>query len=156
MSRVLIWLLCAGAIALACVPRAQTRPTHPDSTAAAPQQSTADSTMLASSLDVNVTGGDVRLVFHVTNRSDRKVELTFPSGQRYDFAVLDADGREIWRWSVDRMFTQAIQTRLLDPNETLTADERWSAGDRTGRFTAVAQLRSSNYPIEQRVQFTLP
>jgi hypothetical protein len=157
MSRVLIWLLCAAAIALACVPRAQTRPARADSVAAAPGE--ADLSLrdtLASSLDVNVSGGEVRLVFHVTNRTDRKVEITFPSGQRYDFAVLDAGGRELWRWGADRMFTQAIQTRLLDPNETMTADERWNAGGRTGRFTAVATLRSSNYPLEQRVEFTLP
>ena len=157
MSRVLIWLLCAGAIALACVPRAQTRPARPDSTAAAAGSAdSSQSEVLASSLDVNVSGAVVRFVFHVTNRADRKVELTFPSGQRYDFAVLDSDGREVWRWSADRMFTQSLQTRLLDPNETLTADERWNPGGRTGRFTAVAQLRSSNFPIEQRVDFTLP
>lgn len=156
MSRVLIWLLCAGAVALACVPRAQTRPAHDDTTTAASRPDSARSEMLASSLDVNVTGGEVRLVFHVTNRTDRKVEITFPTGQRYDFVVLDSAGREVWRWSADRMFTQALQTRLLDPNETLSADERWSAGGRTGRFTAVAQLRSANYPIEQRVDFTLP
>ena len=157
MSRVSIWLLTAAAIALACVPRAQTRPAPGDTTAAAPRQADSSRTeMLASSLDVNVSGGDVRMVFHATNRTDRRVEITFPSGQRYDFAVLDSAGREVWRWSADRMFTQAIQTRQLDPNETFTADERWSAGGRMGRFTAVAELRSSNHPIEQRVEFTLP
>ena len=157
MSRVLIWLPSAAAILVACGPRAPAPDAPAESTAAAPRHADSSRTqVLASSLDVNVSGGDVRLVFHVTNRADRPVEITFPSGQRYDFAVLDSGGREVWRWSADRMFTQAIQTRRLQPNETMTADERWSAAGRSGRFTAVAQLRSTDFPVEQRVDFTLP
>ena len=157
MSRVHYRLLCAAALALACTPGGPNRPAPTDSAAAAARQADSSRTeMLASSLDVNVAGGNVRLVFHVTNRADRVVEITFSSGQRYDFAVLDSAGREVWRWSADRMFTQAVETRQLAPNETLTFDEPWSAGGRTGRFTAVGQLRSTDFPVEQRVEFTLP
>jgi hypothetical protein len=112
--------------------------------------------MLASSLDVRVAGGDVRLVFHVTNRAAQRLELTFGSGQLYDFAILDSSGREVWRWSSGRMFTQALQTRLLDPNETLTFEEQWHPAGRAGSFTAVATLRSTTHPVEQRVDFTVP
>lgn len=111
--------------------------------------------MLASSLDVSVKGG-VTLALHVTNASDEGLELHFPSGQRYDFAVLDASGRELWRWGADRMFTQALQTTSLEPSETITLSERWDPAGRTGRFTAVASLRSTSHPLEQRVEFTLP
>jgi hypothetical protein len=156
MSRVHTRLLSAAALALACAPNGQSRPTPPDTVAGQRQADSARTQMLASSLDVNVSGGNVRLVFHVTNRSDRAVEITFPSGQRYDFAVLDSAGREVWRWSADRMFTQALQTQRLAPNETMSFDEQWNAGGRTGRHTAVAQLRSSDHAIEQRVEFTLP
>jgi hypothetical protein len=111
--------------------------------------------MIASSLDVTVLDG-VTLALHVTNASGRLVELRFPDGQVYDFAVLDGEGREVWRWSADRMFTQALQTKQLDPNETLSVEERWDAQGHAGRFTAVATLRSTNFPVEQRVDFTLP
>lgn len=111
--------------------------------------------MLASSLDVSVHDA-VTLSLHVTNASDSSVELRFPSGQIYDFAVLDSAGHEVWRWSADRMFTQALQTKSLDASQTMTLEERWDAGGRTGRFTAVARLASSNFPLEQHVEFTLP
>ncbi len=111
--------------------------------------------MLATSLDVSVRDG-VTLALHVTNTAASRIELRFSSGQTYDFSVLDAAGREVWRWSADRMFTQALQIKSHDAAETLTVQERWDSEGRTGRFTAVGTLRSSNYPVEQRVEFSLP
>lgn len=156
-SRLYIWLLCAGAVALACGPRA--RGAAADSTAAAappaPAPGQRDSTMIASSLDVSVRDG-VHFSLHVTNRTGEKVEVRFTSGQTYDFVVLDRAGTEVWRWSADRMFTQAMQTRMLDPDETITFTEAWQPDSLHGEFVAVGKLNSTNYPVEQRVEFSLP
>ncbi len=111
--------------------------------------------MLATSVDVTVRDR-VTLALHVTNTIGKRLELSFHSGQTHDFVVLDAAGREVWRWSADRMFTQALQNTLLDPRETISYEERWDPAGRTGQFTAVAVLTSNNYPVEERVQFTLP
>jgi hypothetical protein len=153
-SRLSIWLLCAGAVALACGPRARDAASR-DSSAAATASRAGDGTVIASSLDVSV-GTDVRLTLHVTNSSDSTVELRFPSGQTHDFAVVDSTGREVWRWSADRMFTQALQTRTLAAGHSLTYEERWSPGSITGALTAVGRLASVNLPVEKRVEFTLP
>ncbi len=110
---------------------------------------------LASSLDVSVRDG-VTLVLHVTNNTESAMELRIPNGQRYDFAILDSAGRTVWQWSAERMFTQALQTKLLGPRETVSFEERWNSEGRLGRFTAVATLKSNNYPLEQRVEFSLP
>ena len=111
--------------------------------------------MLATSLDVTVRDG-VTLALHVTNTADKRVELQFSSGQTHDFIILDSKGREVWRWSADRMFTQALQNKLLDPRETVTYEEEWDAAGRKGRFTAIGKLTSTNYPVQERVEFTLP
>lgn len=111
--------------------------------------------MLASSLDVSV-GAEVVLALHVTNTSGEPLEVRFVSGQTHDFAVLDSTGREVWRWSADRMFTQALQTRTIAVGQTVTYEERWSPDGASGRFTAVGRLSSSNVPLEQRVEFTYP
>ena len=150
-SRFLVSLLLAGAIALACGPRLRSTP-PPDPTPAA---HAANGQKLANSLDVSVRGG-VKLVYHVTNISDSKLEIDFPNGQTHDFVVLDDGGREVWRWSKERIFTQAFQSKFLDEKETMTIEAHWDAARRTGKFTAVAQLLSSNHPLEQRVEFTLP
>ena len=182
-SRFVVPILCAAAIAFACGPRSHAGDSPAAATAAAasttthrPSRRDPRAPVLASSLDVSVGGSDVRadstagripaanrgpdgavtLTFHVTNNSDKHLELLFPSGQTHDFVVLDSAGRAVWRWSADRMFTQALQNQLLESGETTTFDGRWEPGALRGRFTAVATLKSENHPIESRVEFSLP
>jgi hypothetical protein len=70
--------------------------------------------------------------------------------------VLDTVGREVWRWSEGRMFTQSIRNRVLGSRETMTYREEWDGDRMHGRYTAVATLRSAAHPLEQRIDFTLP
>lgn len=111
--------------------------------------------MLASSLDV-IVGDGVGLALHVTNTASEPLEVRFSSGQTYDFTILDSAGVEVWRWSADRMFTQALQTRTVAADQTVTYEERWNPVGVSGRFTAVGRLNSTNVPLEQRVDFTYP
>jgi hypothetical protein len=160
-SSYLVPLLCAAAIAFACGPRPHSGEAAATATAATPavpkSRASHDShaPAIASSLDVSVKDG-VGFVFHVTNNSSKAIELTFPSGQTHDFAILDASGREVWRWSGDRMFTQALRNTVLDAGETKSYDGRWEAAGQRGTFTAVATLKSTNHPVETRVEFTVP
>lgn len=150
-----IWLLCAGAVVLACGPRAKSAASSDSSSAQNSAITNSDTSAVASSLNVTV-GQDVRFTLHVTNPGDAPLELRFPSGQTHDFVVLDESGREVWRWSTDRIFTQALQTRSLGAGESATYEERWAPAASTGSFTAIARLTSTNVPVEQSVQFTLP
>lgn len=109
---------------------------------------------IAASLDVKVSD-EVTFTLHVTNSSAKRVELRFPSGQTHDLVVLDPVGREVWRWSTGRMFTQSMQNKVLGTTDTLTFTETWHPS-RAGTYTAVASLLSQNYPTEQRVEFSLP
>lgn len=162
-SRPFIFLLCAGAIALACGPHARhnessnanaaTTDDHPAPRREKPAED--PNQIIAASANVAVHDG-ITVALHVTNVADHSVELRFPSGQTHDFVVLDSVGRELWRWSNGRMFTQAIQNKLLDANETLSFEEHWDGPHQPGHYTAVATLRSDNHPVEQRIGFTLP
>jgi hypothetical protein len=97
----------------------------------------------------------VRIAFRVTNAGGGKVEMQFPSGQTHDVVVLDTLGREVWRWSNGRAFTQVLQNKVLRTADTLAFDERWRDAT-SGRYVAVARLASANYPIEQRTPFIVP
>lgn len=151
-SRLSIWLLCAGAVVLACGPRAQSAVSSAADSAGV---SAPDGTVIASSLDVAV-GSDVRLTLHITNTSDQPLELRFSSGQTHDFAVTDSTGRELWRWSADRLFTQALQTRVVGAGQSVNYEERWNPGGATGELTAIGELTSSSHPVVKRVEFSLP
>ena len=108
---------------------------------------------IAATLDVKV-GDEVKFSFRVTNTSAKRVELRFPSGQTHDLAVLDNQGREVWRWSRGRLFTQSMQNKVLGASDTLTFTESWRP-QHPGQYTAVASLLSQNHPAEQRAEFAL-
>lgn len=149
-NRLTIPLLAVAAIAFACGPRTRTEPT-----ASNPRSPADVITGLATSLDVSVDSR-VSLALHVTNATDKKVELKFPSGQTHDFVVIDAAGRELWRWSAEQMFTQALRNKLLGARETVTYVERWEPAGKRGTFTAIATLTSTSHPVSDTVTFTLP
>ena len=173
-SRFLIPVLCVGAVAFACGPRAHNEASAPkkngtslaksgtkSAPAARPQgtprvQSKEQKPALAAQLSVHASDSSIRLALRVVNTGKKRVELTFPSGQTYDFAILDSVGREVWRWGSGRMFTQALRNKLLGGGEALDLEESWDASAlRPGRYTARATLTSLNYPLVQQSEFTI-
>lgn len=107
---------------------------------------------LAAALEVKVEDG-VRFALRITNNTPSKLELLFPSGQTHDFAVFDSAGKEVWRWSEGRMFTQVLQNRILESSGTLAIDANWRGTVPPGRYVAIASLLSENRPREERVEF---
>jgi hypothetical protein len=151
--RIVAALLTAAAVAFACGPRSHSsasvveHPQHHKHGAKAP--------LFASSLDVTVDR-EVSFALKVTNVAEKRLELTFPSGQTHEIVVFDTTGRPVWRWSEGRLFTQALQNRVVGSDDSVTFEERWSPEGLHGTFTAVATLRAANFPVEQRTEFTLP
>jgi hypothetical protein len=94
----------------------------------------------------------VQFDFHVINATGKRVEIKFPSGQAYDFVVVDSVGREVWRWADGRTFTQSVQNKLLGTGESISIAEKWEPA-KSGKYTAIAKLHSTNFPVEQRVDF---
>lgn len=141
-------LLVVAAVAFACGPRSHSsEPTGRKPVGAGPP--------IASSFEVNVKDR-VTFAMRVTNNAAKRVELTFPNGHTHEIVVLDDAGKEVWRWSEGRIFTQALQNKILETSETLSYEASWSPASAHGAFVAVASLRSENHPLEQRVAFTLP
>jgi len=83
------------------------------------------------------------------------IELRFPNGMTHDFYVLDESGTEVWRSSTGRMFTQALQNKLIKSKDNAVFVDNWDAANAHGKFTAVAVLASVNHPVEERAEFAL-
>jgi hypothetical protein len=154
-TRLLIPLLLAGAVALACGTRS-----HSDAAVSPSGKSTRmvakkGDAHIASAFTVQAEPKGLSFALELTNASKKSVELEFPSGQEYDFSIVDSTGHEVYSWGKGRMFTQSLQNRLIDSGETM----RFSGStDKTlpgGSYVAVATLRSSNYPLQERVAFQL-
>src|SRR5262249_28507538 len=165
--RLTISLLCAGVLAFACGPRSRS-----ESAAVAPAQplqltnkidvpskrrsSAKVEGKIDSRFNVNVAANEVRFALNVTNVGKKHVELQFPNGKSYDFVVLDSLGREVWHWSNGRMFTQGVQNKQLGTGDVMRVSEAWKRPLQPGKYTVIATLLSSNYPVEEHADFTLP
>lgn len=97
------------------------------------------------------------------NVSDRAQTITFTSGQTFDVVAQRADAKNddpIWRWSMDKMFTQSIRNVTLKPGDeqkfTATWDQNAGAGQTVprgkylvrGEFTVNPTLSSPPLEIE--------
>ena len=147
-SRLAFPLLAAAAVFFACGPRT------PSAVAKTPPRASAGKGVISQVL-VDTTEGIVRFAIEVANDSRKRVELNFPSGRTHDFVVLNASGKQVWRWSEGRMFTQSMQNRLLDANDSVIYTERWSP-PAPGKYPRVAELNSENYPVHRQMEFSLP
>jgi hypothetical protein len=158
-SRLLITLLCAGAVALACGSLSRNDATASQKTSTARHVSKGVKSDSAAKVDgdfaVKIEPHALHFALNLTNQSKKHVELSFPNGQQYDFAVIDSAGREVYRWGAGRMFTQSVQNKLIDGGKTMNIDERAETTLPRGKYVAVATLRSSNYPIQERSAFEL-
>jgi hypothetical protein len=88
-------------------------------------------------------GKSVRLTLRMQNNSGRNVDLTFNSGQSYDFAITKGS-KELWRWSDERSFTQEITTRSVEPFGTVTFAESWTT-EGAGDFVAHGEIKAQGY-----------
>jgi len=78
-----------------------------------------------------------RLVLH--NRTGQELKLVFPSGQRYEFSIRDAQGVVRYTWSADKLFIQEI-TELK-----VTGEEVWN------EVLPAANLPAGVYTVEGRL-----
>jgi hypothetical protein len=169
-SRSLIPFLLVAAVVFACGPRVQSETSSKKDSAIVAQSGSpaplATITQRRPAIDakgsveaqlyVRVTESSVRLAMHVVNKGKRRVELTFPNGQTYDFAIHDSLGREVWRWGKGRMFTQTLRNKLLAGGESLDVEETLEdAALQPGRYIARGTLTSANYPLVQQTEFTI-
>ena len=145
--------MCVAVLAFACGPRPNTgevagtvRTTHA-------RANSANGPALISTLGVTVKNG-VKMNFRVVNEGAKRLEVNFPSGKTHEVVVVDSLGREVWRWSDGRMFTQTLQNKVLHSSDTLDYDAEWHNAP-AGKYTAIATLASENYPMEQRAEFVV-
>jgi len=163
VRNLLIPLLCLGAVAFACGPRSHSEASLVSVNLATPTAAPVvkvkktpkkeQQVRIAPSFTVSVEHKSIRFALDVSNPTKKDVELTFPDGQTHDFVVLDSIGRELYRWGEGRMFTQSVQNRTIDGGETLHITETASLDLKPGSYVAVAKLRSTNFPVQERMPF---
>ena len=86
--------------------------------------------------------GGHEIVMVATNTSDRLLPFRFGSSQSYDFVISDAaSGKEVWRWSRDQFFTQALRSDSIRPNGRWQFEAVWNHLDNEGKKVPAGQYR---------------
>ena len=155
-NRLILPLLCAASVAFAAAPSFA----HDEKPVASTKHHKGElSAPLVTTFDITRPKDDadkLHFTLSVRNNTSKMLEIRFPDGQTHDFVVKDFAGKEVWRWSEGRMFTSAMRSETLKGKEDTSFEESWNSTGQHGSFTAVATLRSENFPVETSVQFVLP
>lgn len=85
-------------------------------------------------------GEIAQLTLTFKNQTGLTTGITYPSGQRYDFAVrpapkgkFDPKQKIIWQWSAGRAFTMMLGMKQLVPDETMIFQDKWELKDNKGQ-----------------------
>ncbi|WP_096155165.1 BsuPI-related putative proteinase inhibitor [Bacillus sp. FJAT-45066] len=68
---------------------------------------------------------EVQFVLGLTNKNEAEAELYFSTGQKYEIVVTKG-GNEVYRYTNDRMFTEALEQLTLPSRERLEWEESWN------------------------------
>jgi hypothetical protein len=86
------------------------------------------------SFGVAVDRGAKAVRLTLRNTTGAPLKLEFGSGQTFDVVVRDEDGKDVWRWSDGRGFTQALRS------ETVSGERVW--------VVALPELKAGRYSVE--------
>jgi hypothetical protein len=77
-------------------------------------------------------GEPVEITLVLADCADNDATLHFPTTQRYDFTIVDANGNEVWKSSDGKSFAQTEGTEVMTPGQTVRYTETWDQKDRDG------------------------
>ncbi|WP_099362350.1 BsuPI-related putative proteinase inhibitor [Fredinandcohnia onubensis] len=94
--------------------------------------------------DLSIKTGENEATFTITikNTSDNSVKLTIPSGQKYEIIVKNADGKEVYSYSIDKMFIQSIEEMELKPGQEKVWEEPWDYTSNDGTRLAPGEYKA--------------
>jgi hypothetical protein len=83
-------------------------------------------------------------ILKLTNNSSKDAALEFSSGQQFEIIVNDATGNEVYRFSADRVFTQAFQTLIIPAGESKEWKDVWTHDENvvTGTYEVSATIKA--------------
>jgi len=88
----------------------------------------------------------VSFSLEISNTQDKTLKLFFPTSKIYDFTVYDESGKEVYRWSGNKLFTQVVTRVILKPKEVRKFNLEWEQkvgfGDKAkpGKYQIIAEV----------------
>ncbi|WLR53881.1 BsuPI-related putative proteinase inhibitor [Mesobacillus subterraneus] len=88
---------------------------------------------------------EFEIILH--NQGNTELSFEFPTSQKYEISVFDANKNKVYLYSEGKSFAQAFETLRLKPQEKMKWVESWDyskSGKRVpeGKYTVIAQLKA--------------
>lgn len=94
-------------------------------------------------------GDTVIAALDLVNRGGGEAVLPFPSGQRYDLALMEEAGDTLWRWSNERGFIQVLGEERLAGGGALHWEEPVALPAAPGHYLLSAWVTSPGAPTAE-------
>jgi hypothetical protein len=93
------------------------------------------------------SGQPVTWELSVTNIGAEDVVLTFADAQQGDVVLSDEGGEEVYRWSEDQMFTQALRCQTIDVGQAGRYQLQGQLDVEPGEYEVTATLNAQPEPV---------
>lgn len=103
--------------------------------------------------EANMKDDSIEMKVTLTNTSKKAVNFTIPSGQKYDFVLLDSDKKELYRWSTGKMFTMALINSKIGAGESIVYTETLGGDQYKAIKDKIASMKT--YVLGSSDEFTL-
>lgn len=98
----------------------------------------------------------IRVTLQVANRTAHPITLPFATSQRFDLAIENEGGNEIWLWSRGKIFLQVLGEETLDPGgPALTYHAEAPPPEGPGRFRLLGTLTTTSQALSVSTFFTV-
>ncbi|WP_256758921.1 BsuPI-related putative proteinase inhibitor [Cohnella sp. WQ 127256] len=88
--------------------------------------------LFKTTLEAAIVNEGVKINFSLQNISGRNLEIVFGSGQQYDIFAYNDQDVEVYKWSTQYAFTQALMKMDIKKGGKLTYNEYWDFKDNDG------------------------
>lgn len=89
-----------------------------------------------------VKEASIEMKISIVNNTKQAVIFNHSSGQKYDFALYDSQGNDLYRWSADKSFTMALTSTKIEAGKTLEFSESLSGDQFDAIKDKIAYLKA--------------
>jgi hypothetical protein len=100
-------------------------------------------------------GQPVQFRLSLSNRSTAAVVLHCKDAQRFDLAIADRSGKQIWRWSEDQMFAQMQGEETIKPGKSRAYTAVFSGTLPPGEYRATGTIVCRDPSLSTETVFTV-
>ncbi len=84
--------------------------------------------------------------FELVSHYEQAKEVNFSSGQQFEISVTNEAGEEVYRYSDDKFFTEALISKVIQQGETIKWQDEWQMTNKKGE-----KLTSGKYKAQIKI-----